>query len=150
MKKLLFGLLFASVALGAAAQEKESSTLRPEAAEDQEASERRIDGSGLMRIATDREVQRHKRWHEDYQQRAEKGKHYERFRWKSRDLEDFQADARKEFDRTMSRNDKRYRQMERMAEKPQYSDPSYLGHKRPPKKRAPGKQRYCKECGLVH
>lgn len=34
--------------------------------------------------------------------------------------------------------------------KPQYSDPSYFGHKRPPKKRKPGKMKYCKECGIRH
>jgi hypothetical protein len=46
--------------------------------------------------------------------------------------------------------EKERRKVERMADKPQYSDPSYFGHKRPPKKRAPGKMKYCKECGLRH
>ncbi len=40
--------------------------------------------------------------------------------------------------------------MERKMEKPQYSDPSYFGHKRKPKKRANGKKKFCKECGLTH
>jgi hypothetical protein len=39
---------------------------------------------------------------------------------------------------------------EKLQEKPQYSDPMYFGHKRPPKKRKPGKMKYCKECGLRH
>lgn len=34
--------------------------------------------------------------------------------------------------------------------KPQYSDPSYFGHKRPPKKRPVGKRKFCKVCELVH
>ena len=35
-------------------------------------------------------------------------------------------------------------------EKPQYSDPSYFGHKKKPKKRPPGKKKFCKECGMYH
>ena len=42
------------------------------------------------------------------------------------------------------------RKNERYLDKPQYSDPSYFGHKRPPKKRPPGKMKYCKVCGLRH
>ena len=38
----------------------------------------------------------------------------------------------------------------RKMKKAQYSDPMNFGHKRKPKKRKPGKQKYCKECGLVH
>ncbi len=34
--------------------------------------------------------------------------------------------------------------------KPQYSDFTYFGHKRPPKKHLPYAMRYCKECGLRH
>jgi hypothetical protein len=42
------------------------------------------------------------------------------------------------------------RKNEVLQQKPQYSDPMYFGHKRPPKKRKPGKMKYCKECGLRH
>ncbi len=42
------------------------------------------------------------------------------------------------------------RKNEKISEKPQYSDPSYFGHKRPPKKRPPGKMKFCKECGIRH
>ena len=35
-------------------------------------------------------------------------------------------------------------------EKPQYSDPSYFGHKKPPKKRPPNKMKYCKICQIRH
>lgn len=38
----------------------------------------------------------------------------------------------------------------KLAEKPQYSNPLYFGHKKPPKKRKNGKKKFCKECGLVH
>lgn len=40
--------------------------------------------------------------------------------------------------------------IEKMKSKPQYADPMYFGHKKPPKKRPPGKQKYCKECGMRH
>jgi len=36
------------------------------------------------------------------------------------------------------------------ADKPQYTDPLYFGHKRPPKKRKNDKKKFCKECGLSH
>ena len=42
------------------------------------------------------------------------------------------------------------RKNEKMMDKPQYSDPSYFGHKRPPKKRPPHKMKFCKECGIRH
>lgn len=45
---------------------------------------------------------------------------------------------------------KERRKNERLLQKPQYSDPSYFGHKRPPKKRKPGKMKFCKECGIRH
>lgn len=61
---------------------------------------------------------------------------------------------------TYNAEERYYEQMERVAKarkkaekelmKPQYSDPMYFGHKRPPKKRPPGKMKYCKECGIRH
>ncbi len=38
----------------------------------------------------------------------------------------------------------------RIMEKPQYSDPTYFGHKKPPKKRPAHKMKYCKVCQLRH
>jgi hypothetical protein len=35
-------------------------------------------------------------------------------------------------------------------DKPQYTDFSYFGHKKPPIKRPPGKRKFCKECGIRH
>lgn len=55
-----------------------------------------------------------------------------------------------EFEQRMKANAKKYRKQEKMAEKPQYSDPMYFGHKRPPKKRPPGKKKFCKVCGMKH
>lgn len=39
---------------------------------------------------------------------------------------------------------------EKLSEKKRYKDPTYFGHKRPPKKRKPGKQKFCKECKIKH
>lgn len=36
------------------------------------------------------------------------------------------------------------------ADKQQYTNPAYFGHKRAPKKRKPGKMKFCKTCGIKH
>ncbi|MEM9324754.1 MAG: hypothetical protein AAGA85_03825 [Bacteroidota bacterium] len=38
----------------------------------------------------------------------------------------------------------------KILEKPQYSDPTYFGHKKPPKKRPAHKMKYCKVCQIRH
>jgi hypothetical protein len=38
----------------------------------------------------------------------------------------------------------------RKSDKPKFKDPTYFGHRKPPRKRPPGKQKFCKECGLKH
>jgi len=40
--------------------------------------------------------------------------------------------------------------MLRKMDSPQYYNPMYFGHKRPPKRHEVHKMRYCKECGLRH
>lgn len=55
-----------------------------------------------------------------------------------------------EFYQRLKRNKREYRKLQRKMKKPQYSDPSYFGHKRKPKIRAVGKRKLCKECGIVH
>jgi hypothetical protein len=45
---------------------------------------------------------------------------------------------------------KQKRKDARLAQKPQYSDAMYFGHKRKPKKRKPGKRKLCKECLVIH
>jgi hypothetical protein len=56
----------------------------------------------------------------------------------------------KEYKARMKKNAKEYRKMAREMKKPQYSDPTYFGHKRPPKKRPVGKKKFCKVCEMVH
>ncbi len=55
-----------------------------------------------------------------------------------------------ETEKRLEQNRKRNRKRAKQMEKPQYSDPSYFGHKKKPKKRPPGKQKFCKECGIKH
>lgn len=60
------------------------------------------------------------------------------------------VESRKEFEARMVKTVKEIRKREREMKKPQYSDPMYFGHKRPPKKHKAGKLKYCKECGIRH
>ena len=55
-----------------------------------------------------------------------------------------------EYEERMKANVHKYKVMARKMKKPQYSDPSYFGHKRKPKKRPVGKRKFCKECEIVH
>lgn len=59
-------------------------------------------------------------------------------------------ETRKEFEKRMKKVAEEYRKKQRKMEKPQYSDPTYFGHKRKPKIRPVGKRKLCKECGIVH
>ena len=45
---------------------------------------------------------------------------------------------------------KRHKKEARLAEKPQYNDPSYFGHKKKPKKRSLKRRKLCKECLIIH
>ena len=58
--------------------------------------------------------------------------------------------SQKEFEQRMDARAKTYRKNEKNMSTPQYVDPTYFGHKRPPKKRPPNKMKYCKVCGLRH
>ena len=55
-----------------------------------------------------------------------------------------------EYEKRMEANAKRNEKIAREMKKPQYSDPSYFGHKKKPKKRPPGKKKFCKECKMSH
>ncbi len=55
-----------------------------------------------------------------------------------------------QFRENMRKIERRKRRAAKLAEKPQYSDPLYFGHKKPPVKRPPGKQKFCKECQMKH
>ncbi len=58
--------------------------------------------------------------------------------------------ARERFYERMEEVARQRRKNEKLLAKPQYSDPMYFGHKRPPKKRPPEKMKYCKVCGIRH
>lgn len=75
-----------------------------------------------------------------------KKKNFLRLRLFNKRMEDKKEDF---YDR-MEENSKRKKKLARKMEKPQYSDPMYFGHKKKPKKRPPGKRKFCKECGIVH
>ena len=66
--------------------------------------------------------------------------------WFKKDLDN----KKQEFYDLIEANAKRDRKMAKKMLKPQYSDPTYFGHKKKPKKRKPGKRKFCKECGIVH
>jgi flavin-dependent dehydrogenase len=55
-----------------------------------------------------------------------------------------------EYEQRMKAVAKQKKKEAKMAQKPQYSDPLYFGHKRKPKIRPVGKRKFCKECGIVH
>lgn len=55
-----------------------------------------------------------------------------------------------EYQKRMAAVAKKYRKMEKEMKKPQYSNPLYFGHKKMPKKRPPGKKKFCSECGMKH
>ena len=55
-----------------------------------------------------------------------------------------------EFRKRMRMEVKEDGRLQKLMRRPQYSAPSYFGHKKKPKKRARGKQKLCRECGIVH
>jgi hypothetical protein len=59
-------------------------------------------------------------------------------------------ESEEKFYERMALLEKTKRKNEKLQSLPQYSDPMYFGHKRPPKKHKPGKMRYCRECGIRH
>lgn len=71
------------------------------------------------------------------------------FRKKSRSTYNFDEKIT-EYEKRMEANVRERKKMAKEMEKPQYSDPTYFGHKKPPKKRKPGKKKFCKECGMKH
>lgn len=60
------------------------------------------------------------------------------------------AETQAEFQQRMKKVAKEHRKRDKEMKKPQYSDPTYFGHKKPPKIRPVGKRKMCKECGIVH
>lgn len=61
--------------------------------------------------------------------------------------------GKSEVEEFRSRLQKVYKQRakeEYKMDKPRYKDPTYFGHKKPPKKRKVGKQKFCKVCKIKH
>jgi hypothetical protein len=58
--------------------------------------------------------------------------------------------SQKEFENRMDARAKTYRKNEKNVSTPQYVDPMYFGHKKPPKKRPAHKMKLCKVCGIRH
>jgi hypothetical protein len=59
-------------------------------------------------------------------------------------------ETEEEYVARMKKTVKLIRKQEKLMQKPQYSNPLYFGHKRPPKKHKPSKMRFCTECGIRH
>jgi hypothetical protein len=58
--------------------------------------------------------------------------------------------ARYEFYERVERAAKEKQKIMKILARKQYSDPSYFGHKRKPKRRPPHKMRFCDECHIRH
>jgi len=56
----------------------------------------------------------------------------------------------KEYEGRMEENVVKHQKLAKESRKPQYSDPSYFGHKKAPKRHKNGKKTLCKECGMLH
>ena len=61
-----------------------------------------------------------------------------------------QEEGKKVYEDRMKQAAKDIKKSIRLLKKPQYSDKSYFGHKRPPKKRPLSRRKLCKVCGIVH
>jgi hypothetical protein len=68
---------------------------------------------------------------------------------KSKGLE-LKYESDEEYKKRMEATIKQKMKNERLMETPQYSDRTYFGHKRPPKRHKPSKMKFCKVCGIRH
>lgn len=55
-----------------------------------------------------------------------------------------------EYHKRMKQNRRKYKRIARIMKRPQYSDPTYFGHRRKPKIRSVDKMKFCKECEIKH
>jgi hypothetical protein len=95
--------------------------------------------------------------YQNRQQEIDRGATYDNKKVKTKKNKSTALSLNQQFDQKvdeyyvrMEENSKRYKKLGKDMRKPQFSDPSYFGHKHPPKKRPPGKKKFCKECGMVH
>ena len=58
--------------------------------------------------------------------------------------------AKEEYEKRMIQVAKAKAKKNKEMKKPQYSDKTYFGHKKPPIKNPPGEKKYCKECSMWH
>lgn len=58
--------------------------------------------------------------------------------------------ARYEFYERVEKAAKEKQRLMKILARSQYSDPSYFGHKKKPKRRPPHKMRFCDECHIRH
>ncbi|MCP4460210.1 MAG: hypothetical protein GY816_19630 [Cytophagales bacterium] len=72
------------------------------------------------------------------------------FKSKKTNSQKLPYEQKEEFEKRMKAVAKEKSKEARIASKPQYSNKSYFGHKREPKKRAVGKKKYCKICEFAH
>ena len=82
-----------------------------------------------------------------YQASKKETKKLNLFKGKEKSWHDVKVE---EFEARMREINKANKKEEKMAQKPQYSDPLYFGHKKPPKKRPLGKRKFCKVCRMKH
>ena len=58
--------------------------------------------------------------------------------------------AKEEYEKRVIEVAKAKAKKNKEMKKPQYSDKTYFGHRKPPIKNPPGEKKYCKECGMWH
>jgi hypothetical protein len=59
-------------------------------------------------------------------------------------------EVRKDFEKRMKALNRQKAKEARQSRRPQHSNTFYFGHKRKPKKRPPGKKKYCRICRFEH
>jgi hypothetical protein len=135
MKKLIIFLLFSGLSLAVMAQQKSDNAPNPNSR----------DAYGFPEHA-EQNARKEKKgvfsWIGNLFSKKEKARYDARYNWDTQ--------LRKEWEQRMEANAKKYNKMAKEMKKPQYSDPLYFGHKQKPKKRPPGKKKYCHECGIRH
>ncbi|MFC2125807.1 hypothetical protein ACFLU5_13445, partial [Bacteroidota bacterium] len=101
-------------------------------------------------LATSAEAQsRKEKYDDDYDRGATyeiKATNKEAKKNKSKNSIDKSYDKKiEEYEERLEANSKKYKKISKEMNKPQFNDPTYFGHKRPPRKRPPGKKKFCKQ-----
>jgi len=75
------------------------------------------------------------------------------FEWlfgKKKDKRKLPAETQEDFQKRMKKMVRQKEREIRKTDDPQYSNKFYFGHKKKPKKRPPGKKKFCKICQFKH